>query len=114
MGIFVTIIAVAFFGHWTCSLLNMHWSRYEKSGVVGHLDLPGGRRPEEEGVVTLAGTRAMPFTHFLRGRTRFPLFLMLPLSFYSNYYGIIVFTILSRLQQAVVQVRLYLHSLDGV
>jgi len=34
----------------------------------------------------------MKFKHFFPRKTRFPLFLMLPLSFITNYDGITVFT----------------------
>jgi len=69
MGILVTVITAAFFVQWKCSL-SMQWCSF--------LD------------------ELMPFTHFSRGCARFPLLLMLPLSFNSNYMcdGIIVFKIL--------------------
>jgi|SRR6218665_2075021 len=37
MGIFVTIITVAFFAHWTCSLISMHWRSCmgRKPGTLG-------------------------------------------------------------------------------
>jgi len=34
MRIFVTIITVAFFAHWTCSMISMHWCCY-MGGNVG-------------------------------------------------------------------------------
>jgi len=65
MRIFVTIITVAFLTHWTCSLigLSMQWCC----------------------CIDIGECRSLTSFH---GRMHFPLFLLLPPSFNTNYDGI--------------------------
>jgi len=73
MGVFVTIITVAFFAHWTCSLISMQWCCC-KVGDVGECRSQAS----------------------FRGRTLVPhYFVMLPLSFNTNY-DIITVTVLKQ------------------
>jgi len=65
MGIFVTIITVAFLSHWTYSLISVQWCNCMGGNA-------GICRP------------VRPLTSF-RGRTRFRQFLMRHLSFKSNH-----------------------------
>jgi len=59
----VTIMTIVFFARWTCSLISMH------AVLLFH-----GRE-----------RLGMPFTHCFPRKNAFPLFLMLPLSFKTNY-----------------------------
>jgi len=68
MGIFLTIVTVASFAHWKCSLIGM----WQWCSCLCTVQKRWSRRS---------------LTSF-RGRTRFQLFLMLPLSFKNNYDGI--------------------------
>src|SRR6218665_46088 len=67
MRIFVTIIIVPFFAHWTCSLISRQWCC-----------CLGGNIGECRSLISF------------RGRMCFPVLLMLPLSLNTNYDGITV------------------------
>src|SRR6218665_1455695 len=86
MGIFVTVITVAFFAQWKCGLISMQWYTCSlmdwNAGECLSLTLVRGLQVSE---------RHSPAFHSI---TIFPLFLRLPLSFNSNYDGTIVLKIL--------------------